>query len=110
MRDANARELHEVSMILPTTSQTVQIGRCDYDYSESEFQQDLAFFVQPTEAGPLGVPSTSRITELEVEVEQLKEQLGKAKGVNDAIWQVVVQKVLKGNPGSGSEGDVEMDE
>lgn len=54
---------------------------------------------------------TSRVAELEAEVEQLKEQLGKAKGVNDAIWQVVVQKVLKGNnPRSGTEADVHMDE
>lgn len=59
----------------------------------------------------MGAPSTSRVAELEAEVEQLKEQLGKAKGVNDAIWQVVVQKVLKGNQQSGSEfGDVGMDE
>ena len=50
---------------------------------------------------------TSRVAELEAEVEQLKEQLGKAKGVNDAIWQVVVQKVLKGN--AQLEGDVQMD-
>lgn len=55
---------------------------------------------------------TSRVAELEAEVEQLKEQLGKAKGVNDAIWQIVVQKVLKGgsNPQSGLEGDVQMAE
>lgn len=51
---------------------------------------------------------TSRVVELETEVAQLREQLGKAKGVNDAIWQVVVQKVLKGNP--QSEEDVCMDE
>ena len=43
-------------------------------------------------------------------MEQLREQLGKAKGVNDAIWQGVVQKVLKGNGQSGLEGDVRMDE
>jgi len=98
MKDVNARELHEVSMMLPTTSETPQIGRCEYDYSESEFQKDLFSFVQPTEAEPLGAPLTNRVAELEAEVEQLKEQLGKAKGVNDAIWQVVVQKVLKGNP------------
>ena len=87
--------------------QMPQIGRCDYDYPESEFQRDLFSFVQPTEAEPLGAPLTSRVAELEAEVEQLKEQLGKAKGVNDAIWQVVVQKVLKGNAPSA---DVVMDE
>lgn len=90
--------------------QTSQINRCEYDYSESEFQRDLFSFVQPTEAEPLGVPLTSRVAELETEVEQLKEQLGKAKSVNDAIWQVVVQKVLKGNPQSGLAGDIQMDD
>ncbi|KAF8141696.1 WD40-repeat-containing domain protein [Boletus edulis] len=99
--------LHEVSMMLPITSETPQIGRCEYDYSESEFQKDLFSFVQPTEAEPLGAPLTNRVAELEAEVEQLKEQLGKAKGVNDAIWQVVVQKALKGNP--ALEGDDSMD-
>ncbi|KAF8449110.1 WD40-repeat-containing domain protein [Boletus edulis BED1] len=107
MKDMNARELHEVSMMLPITSETPQIGRCEYDYSESEFQKDLFSFVQPTEAEPLGAPLTNRVAELEAEVEQLKEQLGKAKGVNDAIWQVVVQKALKGNP--ALEGDDSMD-
>lgn len=37
----------------------------------------------------------SRVAELEAEVQQLREQLGKAKGVNDAMWETVVQRVLK---------------
>lgn len=36
----------------------------------------------------------SKITELEAEVMQLREQLGKAKSVNDVMWETVVQKVL----------------
>ncbi|KAG8220873.1 WD40-repeat-containing domain protein [Butyriboletus roseoflavus] len=111
MKDVSARELHEVSMMLPITNETPQISRCEYDYSEPEFQRDLSSFVRPTEAEPLGVPLTGRVAELEAEVGQLKEQLGKAKGVNDAIWQVVVQRVLKGNnPQSEMEADVQMDE
>ncbi|KAN0088557.1 WD40-repeat-containing domain protein [Tylopilus felleus] len=108
MKDMSAREVHEVSMMLPMTNKTLQIGRCEYDYPE--FQRDLFSFVQPTEAEPSGAPLSSRVAELEAEVEQLREQLGKAKGVNDAIWQGVVQKVLKGNGQSGLEGDVRMDE
>jgi pre-rRNA-processing protein IPI3 len=36
----------------------------------------------------------SRVTSLEAEVSQLREQLGKAKGVNDVMWETVVQKVI----------------
>lgn len=31
--------------------------------------------------------------ELESEVARLREQLGKAKGINDTIWETVVQRV-----------------
>lgn len=35
-----------------------------------------------------------RVTSLEAEVAHLREQLGKAKGVNDVMWETVVQKVI----------------
>jgi pre-rRNA-processing protein IPI3 len=35
-----------------------------------------------------------KVTELESEVETLREQLGKAKGVNDAMWDAVVQRLI----------------
>lgn len=34
------------------------------------------------------------VSELEEEVQQLRDQLVKAKGVNDAMWETVVQKLL----------------
>lgn len=34
---------------------------------------------------------------LESEIDELKEQLRKAKGLNDVMWENVVQKVLKGD-------------
>lgn len=36
----------------------------------------------------------SRVTELEAEVTRLREQLGKAKGVNDVMWETVVQRLV----------------
>ena len=36
------------------------------------------------------------MTTLESEITELREQLSRAKGVNDAIWENVVQKVLNG--------------
>jgi pre-rRNA-processing protein IPI3 len=38
--------------------------------------------------------SSARVAELEVEIESLREQLGKAKGINDVMWQTVLQKVM----------------
>jgi pre-rRNA-processing protein IPI3 len=43
------------------------------------------------------------VNELETEVARLREQLGKAKGVNDIMWETVVQKVV--GQGKEKEGD-----
>lgn len=39
----------------------------------------------------------TKLLELEAEVERLKEQLGKAKGINDVMWDTVVQKLAGQN-------------
>jgi pre-rRNA-processing protein IPI3 len=60
--------------------------------------RDHAFFVQPMpitkagEANPIAL--NSKVVELEAELEKLRDQLGKAKGVNDAIWDTVVQRLV----------------
>ena len=36
----------------------------------------------------------SRVTELESEVVKLRDQLGKAKGVNDMMWETIVQQLV----------------
>ena len=36
----------------------------------------------------------TRIADLETEVQQLKTQLGRAKGINDAMWDNVVQRIM----------------
>lgn len=59
--------------------------------------RDHAFFVHPASADggePTGVSLQARVSELEDEVSRLREQLGKAKGVNDAMWDSVVQRLV----------------
>jgi len=45
------------------------------------------------------------VEELEVEVAKLKEQLGKAKAINDTMWQSVVHKLMENDeePSAGGE-------
>ena len=47
-----------------------------------------------TKSEATGVALQSRVAELEDEVTRLKEQLGKAKGINDAMWESVVQRLV----------------
>lgn len=51
----------------------------------------------------------SRVTSLEAEVFELREQLKKAKGINDVMWETVVQKVIPLATGT-EKGAVEEDE
>lgn len=51
-----------------------------------------------------------RVSELEAEVERLREQLGRAKGVNDAMWETVVRKVVKGAAVNGEMDEAEGEE
>ncbi|KAH9935059.1 WD40 repeat-like protein [Amylocystis lapponica] len=78
-------------------------------YSREELIRDHAFFVQSSDAeagaGRPGVPLQSRVTELEGEVARLREQLGKAKGVNDVMWETVVRRMVEEGKG-GKEQDV----
>lgn len=92
-KDSKARETHEVAMILPVQDETPGGIPSAYDYPEAEFQRDYAFFVQPS-AIATSEASSARVAKLEAEVENLREQLGKAKGINDVMWETVVQKVM----------------
>ena len=59
---------------------------------------DHAYFVQPLAAvqnGDLDSASLkSKVSELESEVESLREQLCKAKDINDAMWDNVVKRLV----------------
>ncbi|KAF6761524.1 pre-rRNA-processing protein IPI3 [Ephemerocybe angulata] len=100
-RDAKAREAHEVLVLLKdTTSPPPDFGNF---YGGDEFLKEHAFFVQPvandvpTEVNSVSLQS--RVHDLENEVEQLRSQLGKAKGVNDTMWDTVVKRLVdQGKP------------
>lgn len=46
----------------------------------------------------------SRVASLEAEALELREQLGKAKGVNDVMWETVVQKIIPHSNGEDQKG------
>ncbi|KAI4529027.1 WD40 repeat-like protein [Schizophyllum commune Loenen D] len=107
MRDAKARTAHEIATLLPPSARAADIA-----YSEDEMLRDHAFFLQPaqTSGGQQdAVTLQARVTDLEGEVAALREQLGKAKGVNDMMWDNIVQKVVR-NRQTGAPDDGEADE
>jgi pre-rRNA-processing protein IPI3 len=66
----------------------------DDEYSAEELDRDYAFFVQPSEQTGDAATLQSKVAQLEAEVALLKDELGKAKGVNDMMWETVVQRVV----------------
>ncbi|KAK7445391.1 Pre-rRNA-processing protein ipi3 [Stygiomarasmius scandens] len=94
MRDAKTRDLHEVSLLLPTQN---EVNEEPEWYSKDSFLRDHAYFCQPLSSTERGNDTSTlqmRISDLEAEVGQLREQLGQAKGINNAMWETVVQKVV----------------
>lgn len=92
-------------MMLPVQDKTPYNAGVEYDYPETEFQTDYAFFVRPAEQESSGLSSSARVAELEEEVQQLREQLSRAKGVNDAMWEAVVQKLVSQGKQKESNGE-----
>ncbi|CAL1714772.1 unnamed protein product [Somion occarium] len=118
MRDPKARELHEVAIMLP--AQPSRSTEAFFEYSTDELLRDHAVFVKAADiagSGTTGVSLQSRVTELESEVSKLREQLGKAKGINDTMWETIVQKMVtetkegKGKgKGASDDGFVALDD
>jgi pre-rRNA-processing protein IPI3 len=97
-RDLKAREAREVWMRLPDTSPTSE----HIEYEEDELLVDLASFRSPVSSSAAGNDvqggegvTSERVRQLEEEVERLKGQLIKARGVNERMWEAVVKKVVK---------------
>ncbi|KAJ2934043.1 hypothetical protein H1R20_g3054, partial [Candolleomyces eurysporus] len=111
-RDAKAREAHEVLVLLKNKTAPPP-DFCGF-YESEDFLKEHAFFVQPVSTNNSSSSATntaslqSRVQDLEYEVEQLRVQLGKAKGVNDAMWDTVVQRFVdqgRSNGGTSSEAE-----
>ncbi|GLB41732.1 putative WD40 repeat-like protein [Lyophyllum shimeji] len=96
MRDPKTREAHEVSILLPAQRPTHADEATAYE--TDELLRDHAFFVQPsrisTAPGTDNLSLRSKVDDLETEVARLREQLGKAKKVNDVMWDAVVQRAV----------------
>ncbi|KAF5373264.1 hypothetical protein D9615_007472 [Tricholomella constricta] len=94
MRDPKTREAHDVLILLPAQRSV----HSEETYETEQFLRDHAFFVQPssiTDApGTDKLTLKSKIDNLEAEVARLREQLGRAKTVNDVMWDTVVQRTL----------------
>lgn len=112
MRDPKAREAHEVAMMLPIPPSVCPRCQITHDsnarlqkpptsffsYSMDELVRDQVTFVQPSssQSEPSGASLQTRVGELEAEVTKLREQLVKAKTINDTMWETVVHKVIVG--------------
>ncbi|KAF8489311.1 WD40-repeat-containing domain protein [Gautieria morchelliformis] len=110
-KDASARQAHEVSIMLPiqpSTTRYFQVSKAPCPSTE-ELLREHQYFVQVTDgANTSNVASlNSRVSELEGELTKLREQLGRAKGLNDAMWEGVVQKVL--NLDGQTDGDTDKE-
>ena len=69
-------------------------------YTLSEILRDHATLTGVNGSNqPSTLATQERVSELEAEVQRLKTQLSKAKGINDAMWEAVVHRVIsdKGN-------------
>ncbi|KAI0091715.1 WD40 repeat-like protein [Irpex rosettiformis] len=94
VRDPKAREAHEVTMMLsPSSTKTPEAF---FSYDTEEAMRDYSVFVQSpnSDSQATGVSLQSRVIELEEEVQKLRDQLGKAKSINDTMWDTVVRKVI----------------
>lgn len=74
-------------------------------YSKEMLLRDQAYFTAPSGTATHlddAAVLQSRISELETEVGILRNQLGQAKGINDLMWETVVQKVVHGQVNNGN--------
>ncbi|KAG6890965.1 hypothetical protein C0992_011724 [Termitomyces sp. T32_za158] len=96
MRDPKTREAHDVAILLPPQKMLLED---DWSYGNDEFLRDYAFFVQPSSVaatrGTDNLTLKSKVEDLEMEVARLREQLGKAKSINNLMWDTMVQKTLR---------------
>ncbi|QRV88981.1 pre-rRNA-processing protein IPI3 [Ceratobasidium sp. AG-Ba] len=102
MRDLKARDVHEVSMMILPSSPEAKTSASE----DSELLAGQAYFLGLSSAThqTSNAAVNSRVTELEAEIARLRADLGKAKGINDSMWEMVVNAVLPKSSGEESEG------
>ncbi|KAF9258929.1 WD40 repeat-like protein [Marasmius fiardii PR-910] len=117
IRDVKTRELHEVSMLLPSPDHFIlQDDDETTFYSEEAIARDQNYFLQTPaslERGQDTLTLQSRVAALEAEVSLLRGQLGQAKGVNNLMWENVVQKLIgqaKGKAVNDLSTDADVDD
>ena len=79
-------------------------------YDFEELLRDHASFIQPSQSNRGNTASQqSRVAELESEVQRLREQLGRAKYINDTMWDTVVQRMVAEKKGANAAMDTAED-
>ncbi|KAB5594826.1 Pre-rRNA-processing protein IPI3 [Ceratobasidium theobromae] len=107
MRDARAREIHQVMVMIPPRLKS-RFPSTNSN-SDAELLSGQAYFLgsQSRDIGQSEVGqnnSGARVRELEAEIAQLRAALGQAKGINDSMWETMVNTILPktNNPTLGS--------
>lgn len=59
-----------------------------------DFAEDHRFFTNQIGSTASAQVLQTRVAELEAELASMKQNLSKAKGLNDAMWEAVVSNVL----------------
>lgn len=77
-----------------------------------ELLREHRFYVQSESGESNRLSLQSRVSELEAEVSKLRDDLATAKGINDDMWENIVQKVLSGDikTNHNDEAETEVDE
>ncbi|KAG9125795.1 Pre-rRNA-processing protein ipi3 [Ceratobasidium sp. 392] len=109
MRDPKAREAHEpMVMILPGLKEVSPLSEPE----DAEILAGQAYFLGAKTYQGIGAGQhvvNSRVTELETEVARLRADLGKAKGINDSMWDMVVDTILPKPEESAPNAEPEAD-
>jgi pre-rRNA-processing protein IPI3 len=98
MRDAKAREKREVWMMEGDgdDADTASLSHSSASLAESILREQAAF-LQPNRGAstaPSDAALAPSVESLQSEIASLRTQLGKAKVLNDAMWERVVHKVV----------------
>lgn len=92
MKDPKTRENHEITILVPGR----KIAQVVTAYKNEELLRDVTFFTQPSNAEMVQGKENLEVKadNLEAEVILLREQLAKAKAINDTMWDTLVQRTL----------------